>query len=713
MSMKNIVFILAVIILASISLTQSAQRDVERRDKIRLIMRAQDLRTIHDSQLMHLLSDDDPIVRERAVIAYGSLQDTSVMSLLVEALTDKDPRIQYAAAFAIGQTAPQLSAESKRNLEHDLIWVRLDKMLELENRKSNAADKLIEEIGKFGSHFALDDLLTRTVGLPAHSRDHVMPYIMSIARFAIRNVVTDNSVLFLSPFLKPPEIIPWQVVYALQRIGDHRLIREELNNIIPLYNSSDPLVRLNLAVLLGKIKNVAGSLEPLAKLAEYDGDWRVRVNALKALGNLDVRQHGEIVDVFRRAFLDGNQYIAITALTSFGNTKLRKEDGSAKIVGTFDLLEDIAKNEQRGYSWQAQGAAASTLAKLEGKSAVPFILPNDYPQRLLQAQLLEACGESGAPVLLEKIIPFTRGGDKVIARSALEALQNLTQNNPKDSIIKQTVYNAAIAALKQHDVAVVTTAASILGDSLFFNSASVDALIDALSSLRIPDDVEAMQEIIGTLGKLKEPRAIPILSKQLAQNDRSVALAAFAAIKSITGKDPDVQLPPRQDPLWTDFDFTFLDNLKDTLCFHHLRQDTICVRLETIRGTIVMELYKNYAPFTVMSFLKLAQRGFYRGLSFHRVVPNFVIQGGDPRGDGWGGPGYEIRSEFSPLTFETGMLGIASAGKDTEGSQFFITQSPQPHLDGRYTIFGKVVSGMDVVNSIQVDDHIFDVKILE
>jgi peptidylprolyl isomerase len=87
-----------------------------------------------------------------------------------------------------------------------------------------------------------------------------------------------------------------------------------------------------------------------------------------------------------------------------------------------------------------------------------------------------------------------------------------------------------------------------------------------------------------------------------------------------------------------------------------------------------------------------------------------VIQGGDPRGDGWGGPGYEIRSEFSPLTYETGTLGVASAGKDTEGSQFFITQSPQPHLDGRYTIFGKVLSGMDVVNRILVDDRIFDVK---
>lgn len=114
-----------------------------------------------------------------------------------------------------------------------------------------------------------------------------------------------------------------------------------------------------------------------------------------------------------------------------------------------------------------------------------------------------------------------------------------------------------------------------------------------------------------------------------------------------------------------------------------------------------------------MSMIKLAtQRGFYRGLQFHRVVSNFVVQGGDPRGDGWGGPGYSLRSEFSPLSYETGTVGIASAGKDTEGSQFFITHSPQPHLDGRYTVIGRVVEGMDVVDKLQVGDRMFDFKVL-
>ena len=110
-----------------------------------------------------------------------------------------------------------------------------------------------------------------------------------------------------------------------------------------------------------------------------------------------------------------------------------------------------------------------------------------------------------------------------------------------------------------------------------------------------------------------------------------------------------------------------------------------------------------------MNFIKLSENKFYNGTVFHRVVSNFVIQGGDPGGTGYGGPGYSIRSEFSPLTYERGMVGMASSGKDTEGSQFFITHSATPHLDGRYTIFGKVIGGMDVVDEIMTGDSVVDV----
>ncbi len=119
------------------------------------------------------------------------------------------------------------------------------------------------------------------------------------------------------------------------------------------------------------------------------------------------------------------------------------------------------------------------------------------------------------------------------------------------------------------------------------------------------------------------------------------------------------------------------------------------VDLVTERGTLHLELACPQAPLTCLSFLQLAAQGFFDGLTFHRVVPDFVIQGGDPRGDGLGGPGYELRDEINLLRYDRGALGMALSGPDTGGSQFFITLSPQPHLDGGYTIFGHVVSGKE------------------
>ena len=130
------------------------------------------------------------------------------------------------------------------------------------------------------------------------------------------------------------------------------------------------------------------------------------------------------------------------------------------------------------------------------------------------------------------------------------------------------------------------------------------------------------------------------------------------------------------------------------------------ISMETNRGAIVLELYPEHAPVTVNNFVFLTREGFYDGVTFHRVISNFVIQGGDPTGTGRGGPGYQFQDETigNPLKHETGVISMANAGPNTNGSQFFITHSPQPHLDGKHTVFGKVVSGMDVVNSIRQGD---------
>jgi peptidyl-prolyl cis-trans isomerase B (cyclophilin B) len=144
-------------------------------------------------------------------------------------------------------------------------------------------------------------------------------------------------------------------------------------------------------------------------------------------------------------------------------------------------------------------------------------------------------------------------------------------------------------------------------------------------------------------------------------------------------------------------------------------EKTYQATIETNRGDIELELYPQYAPKTVNNFVFLAREGYYDGVTFHRVIDNFMIQGGDPTGTGRGGPGYTFADEVkgNPLQHETCVMSMANAGPNTNGSQFFITHLPQPHLDGRHTVFGKVVDGEEVVYDIRQGDAMSSVTIQE
>jgi len=142
---------------------------------------------------------------------------------------------------------------------------------------------------------------------------------------------------------------------------------------------------------------------------------------------------------------------------------------------------------------------------------------------------------------------------------------------------------------------------------------------------------------------------------------------------------------------------------------------TYLVSINTSKGTIDLELYPEHAPVTVNNFIFLTRSGYYDDVTFHRVIDNFVIQGGDPTGTGRGGPGYKFADETygNPLKHGTGNISMANSGPNTNGSQFFITHSPQPHLDRKHTVFGKVVNGMDVVSSIERGDKMITVTAVE
>ena len=662
-----------------------------RSEKIEAILRTQDLRTLHTGKLVSLLSDDDAAVRCRALRAYGSIQDTSVLPLLVQGLTDPVHDVETAAAFAIGQTGTHLSPAGRAHLEHDLLWNRLGTTL--------AVDDLIEQIGNFGTKEGLQDLIIRVGN--AYPRQHIDALVMAIARFGIRGITDPGAVRYLLSEIRNPDVQTWHIVYALQRIGDNPETRPELERLATLRQDPDPLVRLQLALLLGKVRELNTGKDPLQRMASTDGDWRVRVAALRSLAAYPLASDPTSLDIFRRAMYDGNMHVALSAIAALRSSDLAPRDTTGPAQEIFRGLTSIAANQGNGFVWQLQGESARTLGTILREDAYARIGRASWPNENLRADFLLAFGATGALQAEPALLDGVADQNPIVVCAALDGLADLARLHPENRELSSTVCNVLSSALARGDVAVVATAASMMADSLFRRDQSTADLLHILPRLRVPDDIEALQEVLSALGVLGDGRAVPALVGMLGQPDRSVALEAAHALRQITGNDYTRQIPDG-DPLYTDMDFAYLRTLPDT----------IHVTIATSRGDIQADFYKDLAPFTIMSMLKLAgQRGFYRGLAFHRVVPNFVIQGGCPRGDGWGGPGYTIRSEFSSEHYLTGTVGIASAGKDTEGSQFFITHSPQPHLDGKYTVVGRVIHGQDVVDAIQRDDRLFDIRI--
>jgi len=277
--------------------------------------------------------------------------------------------------------------------------------------------------------------------------------------------------------------------------------------------------------------------------------------------------------------------------------------------------------------------------------------------------------------------------------------------------LPQMIFKKAKAALSQNDIGVTTLVANYCVDTVAFAplrkaqlaSSITDELIGVYKNLKIPEGTEAKQAIVEALGIVGDEHIVPFLETIMRNGETSVAAEAKSSLKLLTGKTYSESLPIQNYEDRSRKDWKILEEIK-------LHQSVV---LTTTKGEVILELVKDHAPFTVLSFVKLIREKYYNGLIFHRVVPNFVVQGGDPRGDGWGGPEFTLRTETSLVNYERGTCGMASAGKDSEGSQFFITHTATPHLDGRYTIFGNVVKGMDVVDRLQIGDQILSMELAD
>jgi peptidyl-prolyl cis-trans isomerase B (cyclophilin B) len=335
-----------------------------------------------------------------------------------------------------------------------------------------------------------------------------------------------------------------------------------------------------------------------------------------------------------------------------------------------------------------------SMAKVLGKNSLVFVSPglNDSDP-MVRAAAIEAIGVAGDDKRVPDLILWAQEQDDPRLRAA--AVRGLS-NYDSDEVIA-----VLVGTLSDEDFVVVTESVTSLGK--IGDKKAIAPLIDRFSMRNDRVDTDARLEIMKVLTEMNAKEAQQIALAGLEDGDPRLRRAAIDYLDKLEMQKPDLQ----SDRYFYNRDFDPSRKAELSL--------PLGVRRAIIRtghGDIKIQMFGDDATQTVANFIRLAQGGFYEGLTFHRVVPNFVIQGGCPRGDGWGDPGYYIRSEFNQYSYERGMVGIAHAGKDTGGSQFFITLSPQPHLDGRYTLFGKVTNGMDVVDRVSQGDR-FSVVIVE
>lgn len=414
-----------------------------------------------------------------------------------------------------------------------------------------------------------------------------------------------------------------------------------------------PEVRMSSALALRNAKGVT-SKNALEKIVK-DSDYRVRVNALRSLAAFE-----DILDAVVPMLDDSNQHVALTAANILVNKVSKPE---------IDLVKTAVKNVR--YQQVRPLLFGAWLKHAEEKEIVIEKIKTEYESTsnpYYKASLLGAL--SSSIMAQEFVVTKTFSEEaKVISTAGINALAAMRGNENFPEELEASFADLFRQAIETKDIAMIATSARVITDPSFnFKSHydSAEFLKSVRGELTLPQDIEAIQML-----------------------DRAIAFF----------DNLEYQAPANE-----------YNHPIDWELINDLGKKPIAV-VNTDKGSITMKLFIEESPGSVANFVTLSRAGYFNGKNFHRVVPNFVIQGGCNRGDGYGGEDYSIRSELSNLRYGTGSVGMASAGKDTEGTQWFITHSPTPHLDGGYTIFAQVTDGMSVVNNIQIGDKINSIEI--
>ncbi|HTG35927.1 MAG TPA: HEAT repeat domain-containing protein [Thermoanaerobaculia bacterium] len=612
-------------------------------------------RQAYDEFVVHQALRGDASLREELAVALGRIPDRQGLSALQGLLVDDEPAVRRAAAFSIGLLGDPEGQQA-------LFAAVRDK-----DRETGVL--AVEALGRLGGRTV--DVLEALLPLPEEERwARLLPHLF---RFK------DDTVVSLAERgLKTPDP-------ALHAAAAFALAREPKAQALPTLRAllADPAPRVR--AWAARALGIVGGEEDLAALrplldepASGNSDPGPLIQALRSARALAAGKAKPIPGWTPRlrALLDdprpGVRASAVEAAGAWGSPELN--DALAARVGAGDAGE-------RGTALVAlaTGKAPAALALVTAAAA-----DKDDALRTRAAEAAGALGLPAAAAVIERLA----GDPSPRVRAA--ALSAWLTADPKATEV-------ARKALADPDPTVRGTALDWLAEHPVVPLADIGAALPGVYQEGTQEEGLAAVKAVAarTEGEpLERGEGLALLERLSTGGPYVLRRAAGESLGKLGGKVPALEPAER---------------VKDVALYREIVQRTRSprtVEIRTRRGTVTVRLACPLAPLTCLNFLNLAGQGFFDGLSFHRVVPDFVVQGGGPKGDGSGGPGYAIRDEINRLRYNRGVVGMALAGADTGGSQFFITLSPQPHLDGGYTAFGEVIAGAEVLDRIQLGDRI-------
>ncbi len=616
--------------------------------------------------LLKFLDSPNANIRYHAALAFASIQDSTMLNPLAAKLNDQHPQVRAAVAYAVGQ--------SKKAAATQLLMEAFD-AYDTAKVYQAAHSYILEGVGKCGDEETLD-LLTNITTYQKSDTLLLEGQVRGIYRLALKSITSRAGTEKMLNILADEGYQNRTRLMAANYLSRARGIdlsedAEQLSQLI--FRETDPYIRMALAIALGKTgqNNALAALEQRFKM---ESDYRVRCNIIRALINFPYESVSETV---KAALKDESVAVAITAATFCRDNgdpsdatiywALAKDSVATETV---PLLYAAAQRHLPVFYAEYRQALNGELRRLY----------RDTPSPYLQAAYLESLSEFGWNYRFIKREGYPH--EHAIVRStSVNLLTKILQKEDFRNFFRSSYRNVRREitvflkdAIRTDDVGMIAPAAAALkdigqGPIDYLNKIDSSFLEDALVQIELPKDMETFK-----------------ILRETAQR---------------FGVETIPSLP--EDDEWSGtIDWEVLDNLSATPT----------AKITTNRGEITLDLFPEKSPGSVANFVKLANDGFYKGIAFHRVVPNFVVQAGCDRGDGNGGVPYQIRSELSPQYYtKEGILGMARSDYHTESSQFFITHSPTPHLDGGYTIFGAVTEGLDVLADLRKGDQIENISI--